>query len=110
MTAAGGPVAAVRTVRTRAERLLAVCGKCSRKFGGGFGKGGNASLTKVLRRGLADARGKRAVVRVVETHCMGLCPRHAVAMIDGNRPGAFLVVAEGTDLGAIASRLELPLA
>lgn len=110
MTAAIEPISSVRSVSTRAARLLAVCGKCSKKVDGGFGKGGKASLVKTLRRDLASAKGKRAGVRIVETRCLGVCPRHAVAMVDGARPDAVLIVARGTDVGMIADRLELPLA
>ena len=110
MTPAIGPIGTVRTVSTRAARLLAVCGKCGRKLGGGFGKGGTASLVKTLRRGLAAAKGKRAAVRVVETRCLGICPRHAVAMVDGGSPNAVLIIARGTDIGTLAGQLALPLA
>lgn len=110
MTATIGPISSVRTVSTRAARLLAVCGKCGKKIGGGFGKGGKASLVKTLRRDLAAAKGKRAGVRVVETRCLGICPRHAVAVVDGRHPDAILIVARGTEVDEIADRLELPLA
>ncbi len=110
MTAAIGPISSVRTVSTRASRLLAVCGKCGKKMGGGFGKGGKASLIKTLRRELAAAKGKRAAVRIVETRCLGICPRHAVAVVDGGCPESVLIVARGTEVGVIADRLELPLA
>ena len=110
MTATVGPISAVRTVTTRSARLLAICGKCGKKLGGGFGKGGKTSLVKTLRRDLVAAKGKRAAVRIVETRCLGVCPRQAVAMIDGRVPGAVLIVARGTDVGTVAGRLELPLA
>ena len=110
MTATIGPISSVRTVSTRVARLLAVCGKCGKKVGGGFGKGGKASLVKTLRRDLAAAKGKRAAVRVVATRCLGICPRDAVAVVDGHSPDKVLIIARGTDTGTIADRLELPLA
>ena len=110
MISAIGPISSVRTVSTKVARLLAICGKCGRKLDGGFGKGGKASLVKTLRCGLAAAKGKRAAVRVVETRCLGVCPRHAVAMVDGSSPTAVLIVSRGTDVETLADRLELPLA
>ncbi len=110
MTATIGPISSVRTVPTSATRLLAVCGKCGKKIGGGFGKGRKFSLVKTLRRDLAAAKGKRAAVRVVETRCLGICPRQAVAMIDSQRPDAVLIVARDTGSDMIAERLQLPLA
>ena len=102
--------AAVRTVPVRATRLLAVCGKCGRKLGGGFGKDGDTSLAKMLRRGLASARGKRAAVRIVETKCLDICPKHAVAVIDGDHPGEVLIVASGTSVETVAARFALATA
>ena len=40
-------------------------------------------------------------VLVVEAKCLGLCPKGAVAVIDGNRPGAMLRVARGTDAAVV---------
>lgn len=103
-------IVAVRTVAGRSARLLAICGKCGRKLGGGFGKGGGQSLTKLLRRELAAAKGKRAAVRIVETRCLKICPRHAVALVDGSRPDEILIVAQGTPAAIVAARLVLRLA
>lgn len=65
---------------------------------------------KALRRGLAAAKGKRAAVRVVETRCLGVCPRYAATMVDGKSPTAALIVARGTDVETHADRVELQLA
>lgn len=100
----------IRAAPLRASRLLAVCGKCGRKLAGGFGDKGKASLVKTLRRDLAGAKGKRAGVLVVETKCLDICPKHAVAMVDSARLGEVLIVPEGTNSAELAERLGLPLA
>ena len=100
----------IRVAPLRASRLLAICGKCGRKLDGGFGDKGEASLVKTLRRDLAEAKGKRASVLIVETKCLDICPKHAVAMVDSARLGEVLIVAEGTSSVELAERLGLPLA
>ena len=101
------PGVAIRTVPTAAERLIAVCGKCGKKLGGGFGSGSKKSLVKALRVGVADTKGKRRRVRIVETRCMDLCPKGAVVVVDSDSPNEFLVVAKATPVSVVAARLGL---
>ena len=101
------PGVAIRTVPTAAERLIAVCGKCGKKLGGGFGSGAKKSLSKALRAGVADTKGKRRRVRIVETRCMDLCPKGGVALVDSDSPNEFLVVMKATPVGVVAGRLGL---
>nr|WP_277998430.1 (2Fe-2S) ferredoxin domain-containing protein [Sphingomonas liriopis] len=83
-----------------------VCGKCSKKLDGGFGKKGRAPLARMLRKIMGLKKGRKATLGVVETRCLGLCPRDAVAMIDGRAPGTWLVVPRGADVVELAARLE----
>ena len=101
----GGRTDLVRLLPTKAKRLIAVCGKCGRKIGGGFGPECDKALAKILRRALVDAKGKRATVRIVETRCLDICPKRAIAVIDSDRPGQVMIVPAGTSVDQIVSRL-----
>jgi len=70
---------AIRSIATPAASLIAICGKCGKKLGGGFGAGGDQSLGKALRKALDLPKPKRSRVRIVETRCLKLCPKGAVA-------------------------------
>jgi len=87
------------------QGAILVCGKCSKKLDGGFGKKGRTSLAKLLRKILGVGKGRKATLGVVETRCLGLCPRNAVAMIDGRAPGTWLVVPKDADVAELAARL-----
>ena len=82
-----------------------VCGKCSKKVGGGFGRKGRTPLAKALRALPGLGRKRKAALGVIETKCLGLCPKNAVTLVDTRRPGEWLVVAPGEDIAAIAARL-----
>ena len=97
----------IKTVRTPAVTLIAVCGKCGKKLDGGFGASGGVSLGKALRAALHLPKPKRAKVRIVETKCLKLCPKDAVAVVDGTDPGHFLVVPAGTPVSTVIHRLGL---
>ena len=97
----------VRVLPIRAKRLIAVCGKCGRKLHGGFGADGDKSLSKSLRRATEAAKGKRATLRIVETKCLDICPKRAVALIDSERPGQVMIIAAGATTDIVAARLGL---
>lgn len=99
--------APVRTIPVASTRLLAICGKCGKKLRGGFGAAGDRSLAKVLKRAVPGASGKRAGVRIVETKCLDICPKGAVALMDSAQPGAVVVVARGTSPKAVCAGLGL---
>lgn len=101
------PAAAIRSVTTPAASLVAICAKCSKKLGGGFGSGGAMSLGKALRRELGLPKPKRARVRIVETKCLKLCPKAAVAVVHSGDPGAILIVPAGLAVMAVAGQLGL---
>lgn len=83
--------------------FVLVCGKCSRKLDGGFGKKRRHALDDTLR-GALKAAGRREL-RVVKTGCLGLCPKRAVTVAWAGRPGELMAVAEGTDPEAVLARL-----
>ena len=92
-------------VRANWQGMILVCGKCSRKVGGGFGPKGKAPLAKALRRHLGLARGRRAALGVVEVKCLGVCPRGAVVVLGGARPDRWLLAQPGADLDRLAADL-----
>ncbi len=86
------------------REIAMVCGKCSRKLHGGFGKKGKHDLADVLKAALKDA-GRRGEVRVLEVGCLGLCPKHAVSAVSSAQPGRVLAVPRGTDAGRVLAQL-----
>jgi hypothetical protein len=91
----------IRPVRAGWTGAVLVCGKCSKKLGGGFGKGGRVSLAKALRKDLGINKGRKAALGVVETKCLGVCPKNAVMVVDAARPDRWLVVPAGTDVAEV---------
>ncbi len=97
----------IRTVGSRWTGSVLVCRKCSKKAGGGFGDDGKTGLAKVLRRLPGVGKGRKAVRGVVETGCLGLCPKRAVVVVDGRQPVRWLVIPTGTPTDEIAATLGL---
>ena len=97
-------------VRAEWQGAVLVCGKCSKKAGGGFGGKGRTSLAKALRKVDGFGKGRKAVVGVAEVKCLGLCPGAGVTVVDTRRPGEWLVDAPGEDVMEVATRLQLPTA
>lgn len=86
------------------QDVILVCHKCGKKLDdGGFGPDGDQSLVRALRQALRAA-GRRREVRVMETRCMGLCPKRAVALVRAGRPGEILAVPAGTPAQAVLDR------
>lgn len=75
--------------------LVVLCRKCSRKLDGGFGPDQDCSLRSALRDTLRE-QGRRRSVRIVETKCLGVCPKKGVTMMAASRPGRVFVVPAGT--------------
>lgn len=94
-----------RSARSNWERALLVCGKCSRKVGGGFGPKGSASLAKTLRREPGLGKGRRARIGVVEVKCLGVCPKGAVTVVDTGNPTRWHLVPSGLQDEEIARML-----
>jgi len=94
-------------VKSRWERTVLVCAKCSKKIDGGFGGNDKQSLAKALRRYLGLKRWRRAMIGIVETRCLGVCPHNAVTIIDAAAPERWRVIARGADIAQVAKALEL---
>ena len=84
-----------------------VCGKCSKKLGGGFGPKGKTSLAKALRKEFGLGKGRKAEVGVVETKCLGVCPGGAVTVVNGAQARKWLIVKKGADLEEVGRELGL---
>src|ERR1700744_3437193 len=93
----------IKSRKTPWERIILVCGKCSRKLDGGFGSKGRDSLRSALCAQLKEQGCGRAV-RIIETRCMGVCPKKAVTTIDAGNPGRIFVVPKGMAEDAILSQ------
>lgn len=94
-------------VRARWSRAVLVCAKCSKKIDGGFGPDGDRPLAKALRKHLGLKKGPKARAGVVETRCLGVCPKRSVTVVDAARPGEWLLVSPGADLDALGQELGL---
>lgn len=97
----------MRHVRAEWAEAVLVCGKCSKKVGGGFGAKGKTPLAKALRAELAVKKGRKARLGVVESKCLGVCPKNAVTVLSGARARDWLLVRPGTDPSDVAAALGL---
>lgn len=94
-------------IRSGWGRAVLLCGKCSRKIDGGFGADGDRPLAKALRRWLGIGKGRKASIGIVETKCLGICPKRAIVMIDAAHPEQWWIVAAGTPIDEVAVMLGL---
>jgi predicted metal-binding protein len=98
----------IRELPSRWRSSVLVCAKCEKKLGNeGFGKAGKKRLSKLLRKRLGGGWGRKAQAGVVTTRCLGVCPRGAVTVVNGARPGEWMIVAAGTPIGEVEARLAL---
>ncbi len=95
-----------QAVRARWTKAVLVCAKCSKKLDTGFGDA-DRPLAKALRRHLKLRSGPKGAAGIVEVKCLDVCPKGAIVVVDGDRPGEWLLVRPGDDLGAVADRLGL---
>jgi predicted metal-binding protein len=87
---------AIKTQAAPWTDLIVLCRKCSKKLdGGGFGPDGDNPLRSELRGALRE-QGRRRSVRIVESRCLGVCPKRAVTMMAASRPGRVFVVQAGS--------------
>lgn len=84
-----------KTYSTPWTAVLLLCGKCGRKMNGGYGEDGEASLRATLKRALKESGHKRDT-HVIETRCMGICPKNAVTALNANVPGRLVTIPRGT--------------
>lgn len=94
-------------VKSDWERTILVCGKCSKRLDGGFGKKNGQSLAKALRRYLGIQRWRKSRYGIVEVKCLGVCPRGGVTVVDAAHPERWRIIPAGTDIAAVANGLEL---
>ena len=94
----------VRSRPTPWIEVLLLCGKCARKMKGGFGEDGKDTLRTALRAEL-KARALGRQTRVIETHCLGLCPKKAVTALNASRPDRLLIIAKRTDAAEALAQL-----
>ncbi|WP_375270121.1 (2Fe-2S) ferredoxin domain-containing protein [Sphingomonas sp.] len=92
-------------IRARWSGAVLVCGKCSRKLDGGFGEKGRTSLAKALKHESGFGKERKASVGVIETKCLGICPKRAVMVVDTRVPDRWRIVAEGADVSRLADDL-----
>ncbi len=92
-------------VASRWAGAVLVCGKCTKKIDGGFGPKGRQSLVKALRAEPGFGKARKAEVGVVETRCLGVCPKRAVVLVDTRRPARWRIVEAGADVARLAEDL-----
>ena len=92
-------------VRARWSGAVLVCGKCSRKLDGGFGAKRGQTLVKALREEPGFGKGRKADLGVVETKCLGICPKGAVVVVDTHVPDRWRIVPEGADVALLGDEL-----
>ncbi len=97
----------ITTSPTPWTQVILVCRKCSKKLHGGFGADGDQTLPRALKTELRQTQRRRAV-RVIETKCLGLCPKNAVTLLPASAPGALLTIPVGTPAGEVLARLPQP--
>ena len=84
--------------------LVILCRKCGGKLKGGFGDEGRDDLRSILRQALRQA-GRRRDVRIIETGCLGVCPKRAVVVLRGSMPGQLLIVPQGQPAASVLDSL-----
>lgn len=97
----------LKPVRARWNGAILVCGKCSKKVKGGFGRGGRKPLAKALRKHCRIAKGHEGHVGIVETKCLDICPKGAVVALNSAQTGLWHIVQPGADLDEVAHTLNL---
>ncbi len=97
----------IRARPTPWTTVLLTCGKCARKLDGGFGEKGKKTLRSALRSEL-KAAGHGRSVRVIETRCLGLCPRGAVVALNASRPDRVLTVPKKAPIAELLVDLAGP--
>ncbi len=99
---------AIKQVKANWADVVLVCRKCSKKLDGGFGKKGEETLAKGLRKTLgAKGKGRKSALAVVEVDCLDICPKDAVVALNAGAPGDWTVVPRGTPLPDVVRRLGL---
>jgi predicted metal-binding protein len=93
-------------VRANWSKTVLVCGKCSKKLGGGFGEKRDTSLVRLLRK-FGGGKKRKSAFGVIETKCLGICPKGAVVTVDAAHPGRWQLIEAGTPEDRVVERLGL---
>jgi predicted metal-binding protein len=86
------------------QDLIVLCRKCGGKLKGGFGDDGRDDLRDALRDELR-AVGRRRDFRIIETGCLGICPKGGVVAMRGSDAGRILIVPQGQAAGRVLETL-----
>ncbi len=89
--------------RTRYDGAVMICGKCQKRDTGPSGM-----KAKDLRQDFRDALGEaRRHLRIVQTSCLGLCPKKAIAVaaLAPSNTSLLAAVRDKDDVRAVARRL-----
>ncbi|MDF7776772.1 (2Fe-2S) ferredoxin domain-containing protein [Sphingomonas sp. AOB5] len=89
------------------SHTVQVCAKCTKRLGGGFGPRRRTPLAKTLRNYLKSRKDRGRGTGIVETRCMGVCPRGAVTVLNGAESRDWLLIPAGTPVEAVAEALKL---
>jgi predicted metal-binding protein len=92
-----------KVAKSNWDQAVLVCAKCTKKVGGGFGPKGKTPLLKALRA--VFGKGRKASVGVVPVKCLGVCPKNAITVVSSKRPHEWLIVAKGTPVTHVISKL-----
>lgn len=90
-------------VKAKFDALLLVCGRCAARSSGPS-KGKAKKLPGEFKKALGAERPR---FRIVETSCLGLCPKKATAVASATGDGPLQLAAIGgkSDIQAMADRL-----
>lgn len=69
-----------------------------------------ANRSSVMLRTELKATGRRRSVRIIETRCMGICPKKAITAMNATCPGQILRGPRGTTAAAVLAQLLPPSA
>ena len=95
----------IETHPTPWREVVLACRKCGKKLGNkGFGPSKDDTLPRALKAELRRT-GRRHDVRVVETRCLGICPKRAVTVLLARNPGEVMEVPAGTPASDVLARL-----
>jgi predicted metal-binding protein len=94
-----------RRLRSNWADAVLVCGKCTKKLKGGFGRKGRTPLAKALRKHLGLKKGRKGRLGVVEVRCLGVCPKDAVTVVAGAAAKEWLIVPAGTEISEIVHQI-----
>lgn len=90
---------ATRSAKTKLTEIVAVCSKCAKRQGL-RPRSLRALLKKAGKHAAKDAAGGRRKLRIVETGCLGPCPKRAVAVATGASLAAGRVVLLDPEAGS----------